>query len=92
MTNQSPHPKSMSPHNKPPTSAFQWPIPQQSGSSEISIREILDHYGNDPELLKCILTAKSEEDKVKIKLSSFFFFFFIYNTKNISRKNQLETR
>ncbi|KAG1474866.1 hypothetical protein G6F56_000090 [Rhizopus delemar] len=65
MTNQSPHPKSMSPHNKPPTSAFQWPIPQQSGSSEISIREILDHYGNDPELLKCILTAKSEEDKKK---------------------------
>ncbi|KAI9245158.1 hypothetical protein BY458DRAFT_591279 [Sporodiniella umbellata] len=65
MTNQSPHPNSLSPHSKPPTSAFQWPIPQQSNSSEISIREILDHYGNDPELLKCILTAKSEEDKKK---------------------------
>ncbi|KAG0739801.1 hypothetical protein G6F57_006477 [Rhizopus arrhizus] len=67
MTNQS-HSNSLSPHSKQPTSAFQWPIPpssQPGGSSEISIKEILDRYSDDPELLKCILAAKSEEDKKK---------------------------
>ncbi|CEG84450.1 hypothetical protein RMATCC62417_18252 [Rhizopus microsporus] len=67
MTNQSPHPNSLSPQSKHPQSAFQWPIPplsQPNSSPEISVREILDRYSDDPELLKYILTAKSEEDKV----------------------------
>ncbi|CEI85786.1 hypothetical protein RMCBS344292_00237 [Rhizopus microsporus] len=68
MTNQSPHPNSLSPQSKHPQSAFQWPIPplsQPNSSPEISVREILDRYSDDPELLKYILTAKSEEDKKK---------------------------
>ncbi|KAI7848149.1 hypothetical protein BDC45DRAFT_561839 [Circinella umbellata] len=44
-----------------PPSAFQWPIP--SSSSEITIKEILDNYQHDPEILKLVLIAKAEEDK-----------------------------
>ncbi|KAI8393326.1 uncharacterized protein BYT42DRAFT_488444 [Radiomyces spectabilis] len=48
-------------------SAFHWPIPpSKSGSSnteDLSIREILHKYEDNPELLAFILKAKSEEDK-----------------------------
>ncbi|KAI9263031.1 hypothetical protein BY458DRAFT_514652 [Sporodiniella umbellata] len=39
--------------------------PLQLSLQDISIKEILKRHSNDPELLKCILTAKSEEDKKK---------------------------
>ncbi|KAI9270482.1 hypothetical protein BDA99DRAFT_534590 [Phascolomyces articulosus] len=48
-------------NNERPPSAFQWPIP--SSSSDISIKEILDNYQHDPEILKLLLVAKAEEDK-----------------------------
>jgi hypothetical protein len=72
MANHSPHPNSLSPHSKQPTSAFQWPIPpspshlkpMNNSMNEITVKEILDRYNDDPELMKYILTAKSEEDKV----------------------------
>jgi hypothetical protein len=78
MASHSPHPDSLSPHgSKGPVSAFQWPIPPspshtKPGSSasslpDISVKEILDKYQDDPELLKYILSAKSEEDKVREK-------------------------
>lgn len=80
MANHSPHPNSLSPHSKQPTSAFQWPIPPSSPSShlkphaqqamnDITIKEILERYNEDPELLKYILTAKTEEDKVPIYIT-----------------------
>lgn len=73
MSSNSPHPNSLSPHSKPPTSAFQWPIPPSPSTlkpvtvsnNDITVKEILDRYNEDPELLKYILTAKSEEDKVR---------------------------
>lgn len=73
MANHSPHPHSLSPHSKQPTSAFQWPIPPTSPShmkanallNDITVKEILERYNEDPELLKYILTAKTEEDKKK---------------------------
>ncbi|KAI8367325.1 hypothetical protein BD560DRAFT_447716 [Blakeslea trispora] len=72
MANSSPHPGSHSPSSKQPSSAFQWPIPPSSPSqsksiltNDITVKEILDRYSDDPELLKYILTAKSEEDKKK---------------------------
>lgn len=49
-------------HHRPP-SAFQWPLPPQS-ELELTIKEILDVYQHDPELLKLVLSAKAEEDKV----------------------------
>lgn len=47
-------------------SAFQWPSPSQTPLlySDISIKDILDTYQHDVELLKVILLAKAEEDKV----------------------------
>ncbi|KAI8880507.1 hypothetical protein K501DRAFT_335324 [Backusella circina FSU 941] len=48
------------------SSAFQWPIPPSSpnnSSTEISVKQILDKYSHDPEILKHALMAKSEEDK-----------------------------
>ncbi|CEP14065.1 hypothetical protein [Parasitella parasitica] len=74
MANNSPHPNSLSPHSKQSASAFQWPIPpspshskpaSNPNMSDITVKEILDRYNEDPELLKYILTAKSEEDKKK---------------------------
>ncbi|KAG1453198.1 hypothetical protein G6F46_003957 [Rhizopus delemar] len=66
MTNQSPHPNQLSPRSKHSMSAFQWPIsPSSQSSTEISLKEILDRHGDNPELLKCILRAKTEEDKKK---------------------------
>lgn len=80
MSNRSPHPNSPSPHTsssssnkKPYPSAFVWPIPSSPSQpkptkytmNELTVREILDRYNEDPELLKYILTAKSEEDKKK---------------------------
>lgn len=35
-----------------------------NGDNDISLRHILDRYKDDPELLKHILKAKVEEDKV----------------------------
>lgn len=49
-------------HHRLP-SAFQWPLPPQS-ELELTIKEILDVYQHDPELLKLVLSAKAEEDKV----------------------------
>ncbi|EPB86196.1 hypothetical protein HMPREF1544_07008 [Mucor circinelloides 1006PhL] len=73
MANHSPHPNSLSPHSKQPTSAFQWPIPPSpshlkpnpQAMNDITVKEILERYNEDPELLKYILTAKTEEDKKK---------------------------
>ncbi|KAM3583051.1 ATP-dependent RNA helicase [Umbelopsis sp. WA50703] len=47
------------------SSAFQWPSPSQVALSysDISIKDILDTYQHDVELLKVILLAKAEEDK-----------------------------
>ncbi|CAO3658971.1 unnamed protein product [Umbelopsis ramanniana] len=47
------------------SSAFQWPSPSQTPLlySDISIKDILDTYQHDVELLKVILLAKAEEDK-----------------------------
>lgn len=50
---------------QPSNSAFQWPKP--SDMNELSVKEILDRFNDDPELMKYILTAKSEEDKVKVE-------------------------
>jgi hypothetical protein len=52
------------------SSAFQWPIPSSSPNSptEISVKQILDKYSHDPEILKHALMAKSEEDKVTKQL------------------------
>lgn len=49
------------------SSAFQWPSPSQVALSysDISIKDILDTYQHDVELLKVILLAKAEEDKVR---------------------------
>lgn len=49
-----------SPQPKSPT--FKWPIPPPS-DQDISIKEILERYTN-ADLLKHVLMAKSEEDKV----------------------------
>lgn len=69
MTNQSPHPNQLSPRSKHSMSAFQWPIsPSSQSSTEISLKEILDRHGDNPELLKCILRAKADEDKVNYLL------------------------
>ena len=60
---------SSSNNSERPPSAFQWPIP--SASSDITIKEILDNYQHDPELLKLVLSAKAEDDKVwQLKHSS----------------------
>ncbi|KAI8983445.1 hypothetical protein BDB01DRAFT_790793 [Pilobolus umbonatus] len=71
MTNRTVHPSPRSPSKA--VSAFQWPIPppnthlryMNNQSKDITIKEILDRYQDDPELLKYILTAKAEEDKKK---------------------------
>lgn len=77
MGSHSPHPTSLSPQVKTAT-AFHWPIPgspshlkpivhhHQNNMNELSVKEILERYNEDPELMKYILTAKSEEDKVNM--------------------------
>ncbi|KAI9256816.1 hypothetical protein EDC94DRAFT_522837 [Helicostylum pulchrum] len=76
MGSHSPHPNSLSPQIKQTSTAFHWPIPespsrlkpikpQNKNMNELSIKEILERYNEDPELMKYILTAKSEEDKKK---------------------------
>ncbi|KAF7728915.1 hypothetical protein EC973_005310 [Apophysomyces ossiformis] len=54
------------------SSAFQWPIPASSASNDIaepesptdiSVKEILDRYQNDPDIMKQVLAAKAAEDK-----------------------------
>jgi hypothetical protein len=61
-SSQSPHPNSNSP-SRP--SAFQWPVPPVTSNSntDISVREILERCPDD--VLKHVLMAKAEEDKVK---------------------------
>ena len=51
------------------SSAFQWPSPSDTALlySDISIKDILDAYQHDVELLKVILLAKAEEDKVSLR-------------------------
>ncbi|KAI8997197.1 hypothetical protein BDB01DRAFT_770223 [Pilobolus umbonatus] len=66
MNSQSPHPTSTSStHSRP--SAFEWPVPNSPNnkmiSNDISLREILDKFSHDQELLKHALMAKVEEDK-----------------------------
>ncbi|KAI9025944.1 hypothetical protein CLU79DRAFT_70761 [Phycomyces nitens] len=65
-------PKPMSPYyTSQPSSAFPWPAPSppstkhssHSPSNEVTIKEILDRYKDNPELLKHVLIAKAEEDK-----------------------------
>lgn len=61
-----------SPQKSSDSSAFQWPpatapSPSSAGSSDISVKEIIDKYHpNNNELLKHALIAKSEEDKVHL--------------------------
>lgn len=57
-----------SPQPKSPT--FKWPIPPPS-DQDISIKEILERYTN-ADLLKHVLMAKSEEDKVNYYFSLFY--------------------
>ncbi|KAG2213193.1 hypothetical protein INT47_011342, partial [Mucor saturninus] len=77
MASHSPHPTSLSPQVKT-TTAFHWPIPgspshlkpithshPNNNMNELTVKEILERYSDDPELMKYILTAKSEEDKKK---------------------------
>lgn len=60
---QSPQPHSQSPTTRP--SAFEWPVPPHD--TDISVREIIEkYYPNDQELLKHVLMAKAEEDRVRI--------------------------
>lgn len=74
---QSPKPKSQSP-SRP--SAFQWPVPNSSYDSNISVREIIEkYYPNDHELLKHALMAKAEEDRVRI--------LFVFIVVGIHKKN-----
>ncbi|KAI8059530.1 hypothetical protein BC940DRAFT_313508 [Gongronella butleri] len=49
--------------------------------SDLSVKDILDMYKHDAELLKHILLAKAEEDKVmKKKLEEKALFYFFSNT------------
>lgn len=67
------HPGSISPRHRSsrrPLSAFQWPVPHSPTSThvpetEITLKQILDKYRDDPDLLRHILMAKAEEDKVQ---------------------------
>ncbi|KAG0168399.1 hypothetical protein DFQ28_008436 [Apophysomyces sp. BC1034] len=54
------------------SSAFQWPIPPSTytndrpgleSPTDISVREILDKYHADPDIMKQVLAAKAAEDK-----------------------------
>ena len=44
------------------------PYDARSSLANISVAEVLERYQHDTDLMKHILTAKSEEDKVKKKL------------------------
>jgi hypothetical protein len=84
MASHSPHPTSLSPQVKtatafhwpiPGSPSHLKPITHyhhnnnnNNNMNELSVKEILERYNEDPELMKYILTAKSEEDKVNIKL------------------------
>ncbi|ORZ22230.1 hypothetical protein BCR42DRAFT_405758 [Absidia repens] len=71
MTNPSPHPHSYS----PPRSAFQWPAPLSPRlkhhkhnattaiNTDLPLKDILETYKNDSDILRYILLAKAEEDK-----------------------------
>ncbi|KAL0077953.1 hypothetical protein J3Q64DRAFT_1683590 [Phycomyces blakesleeanus] len=68
MTHQSPH------RQRQQSSAFEWPIPSspsvqaasQGELAEISLKEILTSYQDDPELLKHVLAAKTAENKARL--------------------------
>ncbi|KAL0083466.1 hypothetical protein F4703DRAFT_1862172 [Phycomyces blakesleeanus] len=68
MTHQSPH------RQRQQSSAFEWPIPSspsvqaasQGELAEISLKEILTSYQDDPELLKHVLAAKTAENKKRV--------------------------
>ncbi|KAG0166552.1 hypothetical protein DFQ28_007135 [Apophysomyces sp. BC1034] len=63
-SNNNHSPRQRSPLTQPPTSAFTWPIPSPPpNKQEISVKEILETYKDDPDLLKHVLLAKAEEDK-----------------------------
>lgn len=56
---QSPHPDSNSPSG---SSAFQWPV----SNNDISVKEIIiKYYPHSQDILKHVLMAKAEEDKVR---------------------------
>lgn len=61
-------------------SAFQWPDPAplktKEEESDLTVKQILESYRDDPDLLRHILMAKAEEDKVHITQ---------YSKVNISR-------
>ncbi|KAI9480555.1 MAG: hypothetical protein EXX96DRAFT_617541 [Benjaminiella poitrasii] len=58
-----PSPSHLKPiNNTTSTNSF---VSTSPNMNEITVREILDRYSSDSELLKYILTAKSEEDKKK---------------------------
>ncbi|KAI8092683.1 uncharacterized protein BX664DRAFT_327899 [Halteromyces radiatus] len=75
MANPSPLPNSYSPKDQPPRSAFQWPAPLSprfnkqddfdttATNTDLSLKEILDKYKDDADILRHILLAKAEEDK-----------------------------
>ncbi|ORZ04386.1 hypothetical protein BCR42DRAFT_429303 [Absidia repens] len=77
MSNPSPLPQSYSPTNdQPPRSAFQWPAPLSprfeqddhhndttATNTDIPLKDILEKYKDDADILQHILMAKAEEDK-----------------------------
>ncbi|KAI9022718.1 hypothetical protein CLU79DRAFT_845562 [Phycomyces nitens] len=68
MTHQSPQ------RQRQHSSAFEWPIPSSplakapshAELTEISLKEILTSYQDDPELLKHVLAAKTAENKKRV--------------------------
>lgn len=69
MANSSHVRRSLSPPSQSrPNSAFQWPVPTSPATKEdepdITVKQILERYRDDPDLLRHILMAKAEEDKV----------------------------
>ncbi|KAL1925989.1 hypothetical protein VTP01DRAFT_7185 [Rhizomucor pusillus] len=68
MANSSHVRRSLSPPSQSrPNSAFQWPVPTSPATKEdepdITVKQILERYRDDPDLLRHILMAKAEEDK-----------------------------
>ncbi|KAF7723702.1 hypothetical protein EC973_001743 [Apophysomyces ossiformis] len=64
MTNSSNSPRQRSPLTLCQPSAFTWPIPSPPpNKQDISVKEILETYKDNPDLLKHVLLAKAEEDK-----------------------------
>jgi hypothetical protein len=67
-TNSRGHSFAWPPSSQHPPSSSAPPPSAYTNYADISIKEILDKYRDDKELMKHVLAAKAEEDKVRIKL------------------------